>query len=254
MANRFLAAQQANWRNPKTTLISYKDWLGRFLKDHPQLKAADFTVEKFAIWKLTLKERGYSPESINHYLGAVRAMFAFAEETDTIQQAPKLKRVKNETRPRAGSTEKPLYTLEDCNRLLKEATLQLKAMLTLALNCGFGPKDIRDLRWDHINGQRVTLPRSKTGICQTYLLWPEARALVDEIRQRRTELATGRAEKRVQRCDNGRSISVRLYAFGLHFPLETTGRRRTQYTLLCSRTFTRYRIPARSLFISSQWL
>ena len=37
LANRFLSAQQANWRNPETTLCSYKDWIGRFLKDHPKL-------------------------------------------------------------------------------------------------------------------------------------------------------------------------------------------------------------------------
>ena len=48
LANRFIAAQQANWRNPKTMLKCYKDWLGRFIKDHPWLKVADFTVERFA--------------------------------------------------------------------------------------------------------------------------------------------------------------------------------------------------------------
>ena len=35
LANRFLAARQANWKAPETTLRSYKDWLGRFLKDLP---------------------------------------------------------------------------------------------------------------------------------------------------------------------------------------------------------------------------
>ena len=138
-------------------------------------------------------------------------MFAFAEETGIIQQAPKLKRVKNEARPRAGSTEKPLYTLDDLNRLLKKATLQLKAMLALGLNCGFGPRDIRDLRWDHINAERVALPRSKAGICQTYLLWPEARALQDEVRQRRAELAVRRVGKKVQSRDNGHVFMTRFW-------------------------------------------
>ena len=64
LANRFLAAQQANWRNPAATLRSYKDWLGRFLKDHPKLKVGDFSVEMFAAWKLSLRKRGYSAESI----------------------------------------------------------------------------------------------------------------------------------------------------------------------------------------------
>lgn len=76
LANRFLVAQQANWRNPVATLTSYKDWLGCFIKDHPRLKATDFTVEKFAIWKLSLKKRNYSPESIilliNSEFGFVR--------------------------------------------------------------------------------------------------------------------------------------------------------------------------------------
>jgi len=57
LANRFLAAQQANWRNPETTLRSYRDWIGRFLKDHPKLKIQDFTVEIFAAWKISLRKR-----------------------------------------------------------------------------------------------------------------------------------------------------------------------------------------------------
>ena len=54
LANRFIIAQQANWRNPETTLKCYKAWLGRFIKDHPRLRVADFTVERFATWKISL--------------------------------------------------------------------------------------------------------------------------------------------------------------------------------------------------------
>ncbi len=211
LANRFIAAQQANWRNPKTTLKCYRDWLGRFIEDHPRSKASDVTVEKFAIWKLSLKERNYSPESINHYLGAVRAMFTFAEETGIVQHAPKLKRVKNEPRPRTGAMEKLLYTLEDMNKLLGRADTQLKVMIMLALNCGFGPKDIRDLTWDHISGERVTLPRSKTGVCQTYLLWPEVRALLREIQHSRAKVAERMAMRRIQHCDNGHVFVTRFW-------------------------------------------
>jgi integrase len=180
LANRFLAAQRANWRSPEVTLKSYKDWLGRFLTDHPRLRAADFTVEAFADWKLSLKERGYSAESINHYLSAVRAMFRFAEDTELIAKPPKLKRVRNE--PRKGRDSKLLYSPEDISKLLEEADEQLKTMILLALNCGFGPKDIHDLTWDHIAGDRVALPRSKTGISQTYCLWPETLDLLNQLR------------------------------------------------------------------------
>ena len=112
LANRFLAAQQANWRNPVTTLRSYKDWIGWFLKDYPKLKIQDFTVEMFAVWKISLRNRGYSPESINHYLSAVRSMFVFAEDTGMLEKSPTLRRVKNESAQKVGSKEKSLYSPE----------------------------------------------------------------------------------------------------------------------------------------------
>ena len=211
LANSFIAAQQANWRNPKTTLKCYRDWLGRFLKDPPRLKVANFTVEKFAAWKISLKKRDYSPESINHYLSAVRAMFTFAEEIDLIVKAPKLRRIKNERIPQTGSKEKPLYTLDDLRKLLGNTELRLKTMIMLALNCGFGPKDLQNLTWDDIEEERITLPRSKTGVCQTYLLWPETKELLDEIRRQRATLITRIAKRKVDHSDYGHVFVTRFW-------------------------------------------
>lgn len=194
LANRFLAAQRANWRNPETTLKCYRDWLSRFLVDHPRLKVSTFTVEQFAAWKLSLQHHGYSPESINHYLGAVRAMFRFAEDTDVVEKAPKLKRIKNQ--PRQTTARKLLYTVAEVQSLLDTAKDQLKAMVLLGLNCGFGPKDIHDLTWDHIDGDRITLPRSKTGISQTYQLWPETLALLHRVRSLRQRGCSGTTESK----------------------------------------------------------
>jgi len=41
--------------------------------------------------------------------------------------------------------------------------------------------------WDRIKGDRVRLPRSKTGIPQTFMLWPETFRLLDEIRSHRKQ-------------------------------------------------------------------
>jgi len=160
LANRFIAAQRANWRNPETTLKCYMGWLGRLLSDHPQLRVAEFTVERFAGWKLSLKERGYSAESINHYLCAVRAMFRFADDVGLIERSPRLSRVRNESKGPAA--QKSLYTPAELQKLTDGADRQLKAMIMLALNCGFGPKDIHDLTWDHIEGERVPLSRGSS--------------------------------------------------------------------------------------------
>ncbi len=209
LANHFLATQQANWRNPKTTLKSYKDWLGRFLSDHPRLRAVDFTVEAFAGWKLSLRNRGYSAESINHYLTAVRGMFRFAEDTGLIAKTPKLRRVRNE--PRKSVNDKPLYSPEDTQQLLHHANQQLKAMIMLALNCAFGPKDIHDLTWNDIEGERITLPRSKTGVSQTYRLWPETLELLRDVRPHDANSGKEPAETT---CEVARKDHVFITRFG----------------------------------------
>ncbi len=110
LANRFIAAQQANWREPTTTKRTYLTWLGRFLADHPRLLAANFTLELFAAWKLTLRSRGFAPKSINHYLGAVRALFKFADEAGLLARVPRLSRIRNEPKITVDAQPKELYT------------------------------------------------------------------------------------------------------------------------------------------------
>jgi integrase len=213
LANRFIAAQQANWRAPETTLRCYQNWLGRFLKDHPRLLAAELTVETFAAWKLSLRQRGYSPKAINHYLSAVRAMYAFADEAGLLPTVPRLKRVKNESSPDCPSEKRPLYTAEQLKALLSQADSQLEVMVLLALNCGFGPKDIHDLKWDDVSDGRVVLPRSKTGVSQTYRLWDETRAALDALRAERHKLIERLARRGRERSDRGRVFVTKYWRF-----------------------------------------
>lgn len=211
LANRFLDAQQANWRSPVETLRSYRHWLERFLADHPGLQAEAFTAEMFAAWKMSLRHRNYSAESINHFLCAVRAMYRFGDESGLIERVPRLRRVKNETCPRVGSKEKPLYAPKQLRSLLDGAESQMKVMLLLGLNCGFGPKDIQDLKWDDFEDDRVTLPRSKTGICQTFLLWPETQQALKELKQQRSELIERLALRNRIRTDAGLVFITRYW-------------------------------------------
>jgi hypothetical protein len=80
-----------------------------------------------------------------------------------------------------------------------------------ALNCGFGPKDIRDLTWDHINEQRITLPGSKTGVCQVYLLWLETCMLSEEIQQQIAAAILRMVKRRGQPGDNGHAFMTRFW-------------------------------------------
>ena len=52
---------------------------------------------------------------------------------------------------------------------------QMKAMIWLGLNCGFGCTDCSELQWKHLDliAGRVVFPRGKTGIPRDLPLWPE---------------------------------------------------------------------------------
>lgn len=203
LANRFVASQRANWRNACDTLRGYEDWLRRFLKDHPGIIAGAFTVEDFAVWKESLRSRKNAPQSINHYLSAVQAMFAFAEDAELLDRIPRLRRVKNESRSAMRSQSKALYTAEQIRKLIEKADGQTKLMILLALNCGLGPKELQNLRWEHLQGNRVTLPRSKTGICQTYRLWPKTLTAIENLRAERNSLIDRMAGRERIRSDAG---------------------------------------------------
>lgn len=84
-------------------------------------------------------------------------------------------------------------------------------MVMLALNCGFGPKDLQDLTWDDIDSERITLPRSKTGVCQTYLLWPETKELLDETHRQRAVLIIRMAKRDVHHSDFGHVFVTRFW-------------------------------------------
>ncbi len=209
LANRFIATQKANWRNRDTTLRGYRDWFRRFLEDHPSLIARDFTVEHFAAWKIELVERGYSAESINHYLGAVRAMYRFAEDTDLLERTPKLARVKNASRK--NGIARPVYSKDQLKQLLDVADVNMRAMILLALNCGFGPKDLSDLRWSDFGPDHVTLARSKTGIAQSFRLWPETLEAVENVREDRCALIDRLAKRGRSRTDDGRFVVTKYW-------------------------------------------
>jgi integrase len=87
----------------------------------------------------------------------------------------------------------------------------MRAMLLLGLNCGFGPKDIEDLRWEHVSTKRITLPRSKTGVVQTFSLWPESQDALGKLKSDRTARITRLARRGRARTDHGFVFITRFW-------------------------------------------
>lgn len=68
-----------------------------------------------------------------------------------------------------------LFEPDEINTLISRATVRLKAMIYLGINCGFGNGDIGHLTNEHLDlyGGWVDYPRPKTGIDRRAKLWPE---------------------------------------------------------------------------------
>jgi integrase len=89
---------------------------------------------------------------------------------------------------RAGQGPK-LFTAEEARRLIDASGVQLKAMLLLAINCGFGNADCGTLPLSAVDLERgiIDFPRPKTGIPRRCVLWPETVAALREALAKRPE-------------------------------------------------------------------
>src|SRR5262249_37260182 len=82
-----------------------------------------------------------------------------------------------------------LFTADEVRRMIDGAGPQLKAMILLGINAGFGNADCGNLLMSAVDleGGWVTYPRPKTGIPRRAALWPETVAAMREALARRTQ-------------------------------------------------------------------
>ena len=68
-----------------------------------------------------------------------------------------------------------MFEAADLRKMIDAAGVQLRAMLLLGINAGFGNSDVGVLPLDalDLDGGWVTFPRPKTGVTRRAALWPE---------------------------------------------------------------------------------
>lgn len=112
----------------------------------------------------------------------VKSVFAYAYANGLISYDPKQrygsefrKPEQRELRVHRAKNGKRMLEPEECRRLLDAAPVQLKAMLLLGLNCGFGNHDVARLPLDalDLDGGWISFPRPKTGIARRCPMWVE---------------------------------------------------------------------------------
>jgi len=138
----------------------------------PRRLVSQITTFDLQKYRKNLIQSGRAANTINNRMAAVKAMYNWAVDNEVIDHAPRLRALKKITPQKV---ERPTFTPDQIRFLLEYATVQMRAMIWLGLNCGFGCTDCAELKWTNLDLEagRVIFPRGKTGIARNLPLWPE---------------------------------------------------------------------------------
>lgn len=133
-----------------------------------------------------LRQQSWNLIAVGNEITRVRSLFKWCRESRLIQDVPhygpEFKRpgMKSVRRHRRAQGKK-LWTAAQIRAILDECGLQLRAMVLLGINCGFGPTDCSRLQITDLDLDRswIHYPRPKTEVDRDCPLWPET---VDSLR------------------------------------------------------------------------
>jgi integrase len=195
VANGFLNARrqalEAGELSPRTwaDYKSVMDKLVRGLGKHRGVSTLD--PQDFAALKNKLSKKN-GPHRMCTVIQVIRCAFKHAYESGLLDKpmrfGPAFKRTSKKTlrlhRARQGPK---LFTPEEIQKLLGGAGPQLKAMILLGINAGFGNADCGTLPLSAVNLETgwVDYPRPKTGIPRRCPMWSETVAAVREALAKR---------------------------------------------------------------------
>jgi integrase len=190
LANRFLTAKkhlvETGELSPRTWR-TYYETCDRLLDTFGKTRAV-LTLNGDDFDKLRgVLARGRGAVSLSNEIQRVRTIFKYAFDAELIDRPvrfgatfkkPSRKAVRKE-RHAAGPR---LFEAADLRRIIDAAGVPMKAMILLAVNCGYGQSDIAGLTRESLDLARgwSNFPRPKTGIPRRAKLWPET---IDAVRE-----------------------------------------------------------------------
>ena len=186
LCNRFLASKQKLVNSGELAQRSWDDYhdacekvievFGKSAKV-ANLQPADFEDLRDFLWKGRKKTKR-SPVSVANDIGRIRVVFNFAEDEELIPG--RIRYGKSFKKPSAkivrkskNKNGKKKFEAEEIKKILEIASPQMKAMILLGINCGFGNNDCALLTADHIKDGWHDFSRPKTGVERHCPLWPE---------------------------------------------------------------------------------
>src|SRR5262249_45181409 len=149
--------------------------------------------DDFATLRRWMAKR-WGPYRLGDTVQIVRSVFKHAFENGLIDRpvrfGPAFKKPsKKSVRLHRAKQGQKLFTADEIHQLLDAAGNQLKAMILLGINCGFGNSDIGNLPLAALDLDTgwVNYARPKTGVDRRCPLWPETVAAVKEALAQRPD-------------------------------------------------------------------
>jgi integrase len=186
LLNHKQAALDAGELSP-LTWRDYKDVCNLIVSHFGKLRlASDVGQEDFTKLRNNMANL-WGPHRLAKTIQFVRCVFKYAYDAELLDRpirfGPGFKRPSKKTLRLHRAKQGPkLFKRGEILRLLDAASVQLKAMILLGINCGFGNADCGMLPLSAVNldAGLIDFPRPKTGILRRCPLWPETVAAIRE--------------------------------------------------------------------------
>jgi integrase len=197
VANAFLNAKreavEAGELSPRTW-ADYRSIMDKLVAGLGKRRvAAALDPLDFAALKNKLAGRN-GPHRMCTVVQVIRSAFKHAYASGMLDRpvrfGPSFKRASKKTlRLHRAERGPKLFSAEEVRRMIDAAGVQLKAMILLAINCGFGNADCGRLPLAAVDfdAGMIDFPRPKTGIPRRCPLWPETVAALREALAKRPE-------------------------------------------------------------------
>lgn len=193
IVNHFLTAKHRRLESGEMGLRSFSEYHGtcaRLVKAlSPQRAVWDLSPADFGVHRAGLA-RTRGPVALGNEIGRVRSVFKYALDAGLIDRPVRfgpefVKPGKRAVRLARRARGPRMFEPAEIKALLSAAGVQMRAMILLGLNCGFGNTDIAGLTLTNVDMKRgiVEFPRPKTGIARRAVLWPETVAALTAVRK-----------------------------------------------------------------------
>ena len=135
----------------------------------------------------------WGPTRLGNEIQRIRSVFKYGYDAALIATpvrfGPAFRRPSRKVlRKQRNAKGKRMFVPAEIKKMLKASSLQVKGMILLGINCGFGNEDCATLPIGAIDLKTgwVRFPRPKTGVDRACKLWPETvTALRDVLRKRK---------------------------------------------------------------------